>query len=363
MGNSFGKITPPVSTDDVAPVLGENSNDVATLCMSDKINLWARYKPEAIGTHVSLNYAQRKNNNFGIEPSVIYSNYSQFLDAVKKGTFDGGWKYNKIDVSSGDWARLDDFVDPDNNVGYNHYATNPFGTLEEASYVLSSEVIVALVPPPPAEVAAAGGMLSLEDFNNSVLRFKDYYPGVLIYSSDKSLAATTTTKISEGTDWQINFGRLGDSYAGPYVGVPFLSSAPFEYGGDMPTNAVIVGVGVTEVWIDFVTAESLYKVALTVGYINSTSTTIHYKVSLTNNSNVPRTFDDMLLRVSQDSKGTTRATLAIFDKFTLQPGQSKVLEGDAALSYGQRTWQFAQFTSNYVTSGWVGFIQNIKPEV
>lgn len=362
MANSFGKITPPISTDDVASVLGEDSNDVATLCMSDKINLWARYKPEAIGTHVSLNYEQRKNNNFGIEPSVIYSNYSQFLDAVKSGTFDGGWKYNKIDVPSGDWARLDDFVDPDSNAGYNHYAKNPFGNLQEASYVLSSNVIVALVPPPAPEVAAASGMLSLEDFNNSVLSFKDYYPGVLIYSPYKTLAATTTATIGEGTDWQINFGRLGDSYAGPYVGVPFLSSAPFEYGGAMPTNAVVVGVGVTEVWIDFITAEALYKVALKVGYINSTSTAIHYKVSITNNSNVPRTFDDALLRVAQDSKGVTRATLAIFDKFTLQPGMSKTLEGDAALSYGQRTWQYAQFTSNLVTSSWVGFIQNIVPE-
>uniref|UniRef100_A0AAU8MFX3 Capsid protein n=1 Tax=Geladintestivirus 3 TaxID=3233135 RepID=A0AAU8MFX3_9CAUD len=45
MSNSNGKITAPVSIDDVKTVLGTNSNDIATLCTSSNINMWSRRKP------------------------------------------------------------------------------------------------------------------------------------------------------------------------------------------------------------------------------------------------------------------------------------------------------------------------------
>ena len=38
-------IQAPVSIADVKTVLGETSNDFATLCRSDKINMWAKFKP------------------------------------------------------------------------------------------------------------------------------------------------------------------------------------------------------------------------------------------------------------------------------------------------------------------------------
>lgn len=42
MSVNNGKITPPISIDDVKSVLGESSNDVATLCKSTKINKWRK---------------------------------------------------------------------------------------------------------------------------------------------------------------------------------------------------------------------------------------------------------------------------------------------------------------------------------
>ena len=41
MSVNNGKITPPISIDDVKSVLVESSNDVATLCKSTKINKWS----------------------------------------------------------------------------------------------------------------------------------------------------------------------------------------------------------------------------------------------------------------------------------------------------------------------------------
>lgn len=45
MSNSGGKITAPVSIEDVRTVLGVSSYDLGTLCKSEKINMWAKYKP------------------------------------------------------------------------------------------------------------------------------------------------------------------------------------------------------------------------------------------------------------------------------------------------------------------------------
>lgn len=53
-----GIISAPVNIDDVKQALGESSNDLATLCKSDNINMWSLYKPVATGDpFVSDKYA------------------------------------------------------------------------------------------------------------------------------------------------------------------------------------------------------------------------------------------------------------------------------------------------------------------
>lgn len=43
--SNTGIISAPVSIDDVKQALGESSNDLATLCKSENINIWSKYKP------------------------------------------------------------------------------------------------------------------------------------------------------------------------------------------------------------------------------------------------------------------------------------------------------------------------------
>lgn len=43
--SNSGIISAPVSIDDVKQALGESSNDLATLCKSENINIWSKYKP------------------------------------------------------------------------------------------------------------------------------------------------------------------------------------------------------------------------------------------------------------------------------------------------------------------------------
>ena len=40
-----GIISAPVSIDDVKQALGESSNNLATLCKSENINIWSKYNP------------------------------------------------------------------------------------------------------------------------------------------------------------------------------------------------------------------------------------------------------------------------------------------------------------------------------
>ena len=42
--SNSGIISAPVSIDDVKQALGESSNDLATLCKSENINIWSKYK-------------------------------------------------------------------------------------------------------------------------------------------------------------------------------------------------------------------------------------------------------------------------------------------------------------------------------
>ena len=48
MSLNNGKITAPVSIDDVKRVLGTSSNDLATLCKSENINMWSKRKPVSL---------------------------------------------------------------------------------------------------------------------------------------------------------------------------------------------------------------------------------------------------------------------------------------------------------------------------
>ena len=45
MSVSNGKIIAPDRIEDVKTILGETSNDLATLCKSENINIWSKYKP------------------------------------------------------------------------------------------------------------------------------------------------------------------------------------------------------------------------------------------------------------------------------------------------------------------------------
>lgn len=74
-----GIISAPVSIDDVKQALGESSNDLATLCKSENINIWSRYKPISCKGDFK-EYPIREDSE-----EIVTSSYSNYTCVVRCG--------------------------------------------------------------------------------------------------------------------------------------------------------------------------------------------------------------------------------------------------------------------------------------
>lgn len=77
--SNSGIISAPVSIDDVKQALGESSNDLATLCKSENINIWSKYKPISCKGDFK-EYPIREDSE-----ETVSSSYSYYNCAVRCG--------------------------------------------------------------------------------------------------------------------------------------------------------------------------------------------------------------------------------------------------------------------------------------
>lgn len=111
MAHSNGRISAPVNTDDVKATIGENSHDVGTLCLSNKINRWSKYKPVVYPSPDSVtNYWQGTDGKNGLHIDLNADNTftNDFVRSFYNNT--DNWGY----VHPQGFLRLTDFD------GYNH---------------------------------------------------------------------------------------------------------------------------------------------------------------------------------------------------------------------------------------------------
>ena len=66
-----GIIQAPVSIADVRTVLGETSNDLATLCKSEKINMWAKFKPVELNKPFTSDEFDFENRKWKVNNAVL----------------------------------------------------------------------------------------------------------------------------------------------------------------------------------------------------------------------------------------------------------------------------------------------------
>lgn len=74
-----GIISAPVNIDDVKRALGESSNDLATLCKSENINIWSKYKPINCKGEFK-EYPIREDSD-----EIVTSSYSKYTCVVRCG--------------------------------------------------------------------------------------------------------------------------------------------------------------------------------------------------------------------------------------------------------------------------------------
>lgn len=113
-----GVVKAPVGLYEIIQLLGESSIDVGTACLSDKINIFAKWKPQDVNKarkYEQLTDSERQTSNYGLTPKRVYS-WQELMSA-----YDGnrnGWVYNKPK----DYCRLTDFLNEKGTSGYWHKA-------------------------------------------------------------------------------------------------------------------------------------------------------------------------------------------------------------------------------------------------
>lgn len=190
MALANGKITAPVSIDDLKNLFGEGSGDLATLCTSPKINVWAKYKPTVYPSPFPDDWYKAKDGNYGINITVENgkNNWKDLVAEYSKANNGYANLYDKPTGGASSPFRLGDFR------GYFHNAKpevrdylgkNVFIRESDNNQILTEYNVIS----------ADGDQVSYFDF----AAFKDKFFGYIITDKSKSTLQLITTASSVGT--------------------------------------------------------------------------------------------------------------------------------------------------------------------
>lgn len=219
MALANGKITAPVSIDDLKNLFGEGSGDLATLCTSPKINVWAKYKPTVYPSPFPDDWYKAKDGNYGINITVENgkNNWKDLVAEYSKANNGYGTLYNKPTGGASSPYRLGDFR------GYFHNAAPEVRDyLGVNVFIRENDTNQILTEYNP--VTADGLQISYFEF----AAFKDKYFGYIITDKSKSTLMFITTASRVGTftvPLPKNALQVGD-----YLAFPMFCS--FNYSSD-----------------------------------------------------------------------------------------------------------------------------------
>lgn len=230
-----GRIIAPVGLFEVAAQLNEKFN-LDDVCLSDYINIFARYKPQAIlasqETPGVITEAQRKQTNYGITP-FSFTNYRNVVNYCNGNL--NGWSWQKPKT----WYRLTDFCSEDGKKGYWHNAPKIVnfvkilndnvanyagaGSLSNLSFVVSL----------PVQNGYYDEAVTLDLLFPDILGSRFYF-GIYITNGTQSRRVTGTVplgRISSDMYDQIEFSAVNIP-AGNWKAYPFLSSVQMSLGDE-----------------------------------------------------------------------------------------------------------------------------------
>lgn len=245
MAYSDGIISAPVSVRDVQRALGVGSGDVGTLCKSENIKRWAKFKPVNIGgtyggssyvnTTPLLNSQNRwneslsfqwwrdtiRNNNmsrYGILP-IVATNMKALYDAYHDGD---DWQYYTPTGGVNYPFRLIDFNQ------YNHNADEPLG-IEVGNWtqnLTGSWSFTLDLPSSPGDSidVSQRDYIVPRDILKTLWGVTTVYYGLAIFdASNNSLVYAATSSTISGTGPNVGTSTL--SYDKDYYIIPFFSNS------------------------------------------------------------------------------------------------------------------------------------------
>lgn len=224
MSLANNKITAPVSIDDLKNLFGEGSGDLATLCTSQKINVWAKYKPTDYNAAFPDNWSKGKDGNYGLNITVDnrVSSWNALVAEYSKPKNGYSNIYKRPSGGATSPYRLGDFR------GYNHKAKPEISDyLAATNYMEDSPISLSVAY---NAVTADGDQVSY----NAIEAFKDLYFGYVITdTSGKTLKLIATASTTSSYEVRLPARTL---LAGTYKAYPMFCNV------DYSTNHTLQGM-------------------------------------------------------------------------------------------------------------------------
>ena len=216
MALANNKITAPVSVDDVKSLLGESSNDLATLCKSSKINVWAKYKPTDYNAAFADDWSKGKDGNYGLNITVDnrVSSWNALVAEYSKANNGYSNIYKRPSGGATSPYRLGDFR------GYNHKAKPEISDyLAATNYIEDSPISLSVAY---NAITVDGDQVSYND----VEVYKGLYFGYVITDiSGKTLKLIVTASTTSSYEVRIAARTL---LAGNYRLYPMFCNVDYS---------------------------------------------------------------------------------------------------------------------------------------
>lgn len=318
MGHSNGIITKPIDVvDDIMTVLGEKSTDLGTLCTSDKIIMWAKYKPEDINQLEPPTESQRKSNNYGLAwlswstPSLMANNVANF-----------GWTYKKPTK----FFRQDDFA------GYNHNATSFLPYLESPQTVYTrNTTTVCNISLNMPRISTDEDRLTLADLSIADTPLSRFYFGVILKKGSETIILTQGTAGLSST-LEIDFPTPLPS--GSYSAWLFASSVPvLKNQSNRAGNYIGLNVPQASTMI-FTAYTDPYSISVkgVIAYNSDGSRRIEYTITLFTQSAM--TFHNVNVTIYANSSSGTQVGYALVGDVSLSNAQTRTITGSINVTNG-----------------------------
>ena len=227
-----GIITAPVTLEDVKSVLNEDSNDIATLCKSNNINMWSKYKPVKLRKKFVTDTLNSDGKSWTAPSGKLgwWLGNNNVNDAAlviplvtSKSNFDNNkakWTYNKPYGGDSSPYRLSDFA------GYYDDAQAPISPAYPVTneFFISQTATFSIWTTNTSEIDYPDQCVSLKDIFQILTQTTDgeVYPAIYLYNVTKKIGSY----YSKPNPIDTNLDDEGYSFL-----VKFSSGAPISEGG------------------------------------------------------------------------------------------------------------------------------------